>query len=186
MFFLSAANDLRLGGDQGRAGEQSAAFSLLTHFCVLGTRPFPLRVQTGMFSWLRTRSSHRTGCTGLPQHQNQPCAAPCSLCFPNLSHLEGAEGQLGPQERLTGLLKVQKHLAGASRPPELRVGMRMRMRLWCSPGSAAAPLAHPCSPWFSPHFPCRKCGVFIRPCSDSWSFPGFGAIRAAGSSRQEE
>lgn len=133
-----------------------AVFSLLTRFCVLGTCPFPLCVPTGMFSWLRTCSSHRMGSSGLSQHQNQPCgtcAAPSSLCFPNLSHFEGAEGQLGPQGTLTRLLKVQKHLVGAPRPPELHVGVGMRMRLQCSPGNAASPLAHPCSPWFSPHLP---------------------------------
>lgn len=131
------------------------AFSLLTRFCVLGTCPSPLcpdrDVLLAQELFFSQNGMHWP--PSAPKPACGTCAAPSSLCFPNLSHPGGAEAQLGPQGTLTGV----------PRPPELRVGigMRMRMRLWCSPGSAAAPLAHS---WFSPHFPWQKCGIFIRPC----------------------
>lgn len=76
MFLLSVGDDLRLGAS---AGGHFTAFEVLTHFLTPDTfHRDVLLPQDVLF----------------PQngmHQNQPggtCAAPSSLCFPNLSHLQ--------------------------------------------------------------------------------------------------
>lgn len=55
----------------------------------------------------------------------------------------------GTSGRTHRVLEGTKTPGRCPQAPELLVRMRIRVRLWCSPGSAAAPLAHSCTPHLS-------------------------------------